>query len=341
MITSYISHSDCGNHFMGPTHPESPLRLQAIQRQLALSGVIQHVQQYDARPATLEQLARVHPMRHLQALDKCPPQAGQLLALSEDTVMCADSLVAARLAAGAVVRGIDQVMRNQADNVFCAVRPPGHHAERADAMGFCFYNNVAVGALHARQQYGVRRIAILDFDVHQGNGTVDIFKHDPDTLVCSSFQNAMYPWRYLESRWEHIHNTPLAEGCGSLDFRHAIEAQWLKKLDDFKPELILISAGFDAHREDPMAELCLEDDDYYWITRLAMDVARRHCQGRVVSVLEGGYCLEALARSTEAHVKALAGLPMEDGISLRHSPPAAHASPKVHARPDERDHPLF
>ncbi|UTV88142.1 histone deacetylase family protein [Cobetia amphilecti] len=317
MITSYISHRDCGQHFMGPTHPESPLRLQAIERQLALSGVIQHVQQYSARAATLEQLARVHPMRHLQALEKCPPQAGQLLTINEDTVMCADSLVAARLAAGAVVRGVDQVMRDQADNVFCAVRPPGHHAERADAMGFCFYNNVAVGALHARQHYGVKRIAILDFDVHQGNGTVDIFKHDPDTLVCSSFQDAMYPWRYLESRWEHIHNTPLSEGSGSLAFRRAIEAQWLKKLDDFKPELILISAGFDAHREDPMAELCLEDDDYYWVTLLAMDVARRHCHGRIVSVLEGGYCLEALGRSTEAHLKALAGLPMQDGLEAR------------------------
>ncbi len=310
MITAFISHPDCDLHHMGPEHPESPLRLEAIRARLALSGLLQQTMQSEARPASEEELARVHPLRHLRALDKCLPATG-IVTLDSDTLMNPDSLSAARVAAGAVIRGVDQVYRGQADNVFCAVRPPGHHAEATDAMGFCFYNNVAVGAAHARARHGVRRIAILDFDVHQCNGTIDIFKDDPDILICTSFQYPFYPWRYLRSEWQNVVNTPLEAGTDSAAFRKAIEDDWLPALHAFKPELVLVSAGFDAHREDPLAELCLEDEDYYWITRLALDIAALYADNRLVSVLEGGYDLDSLGRSVEAHVKALLGLPFE------------------------------
>ncbi|MGQ4879836.1 histone deacetylase family protein [Billgrantia sp. LNSP4103-1] len=310
MITSFISHPDCDLHHMGPEHPESPLRLEAIRARLALSGLLQQTMQSEARPASEEELARVHPLRHLRALDKCVPESG-IVTLDSDTMMTPDSLDAARLAAGAVIRGVEQVYRGQADNVFCAVRPPGHHAEATDAMGFCFYNNVAVGAAHARSRYGVKRIAILDFDVHQCNGTIDIFKDDPDILICSSYQFPFYPWRYLRSEWQNVVNTPLEAGTDSAAFRRAVEDDWLPALHAFKPELLLVSAGFDAHRDDPLAELCLEDEDYYWITRLALDIAALYADNRLVSVLEGGYDLDSLGRSVEAHVKALLGLPFE------------------------------
>lgn len=235
-----------------------------------------------------------------------------IVTLDSDTMMNPESLKAARVAAGAVIRGVDQVYKRQADNVFCAVRPPGHHAEAADAMGFCFYNNVAVGAAHARAKYGARRIAILDFDVHQCNGTIDIFKNDPDVLVCTSFQYPFYPWRYLRSEWQNVVNTPLEAGTDSAAFRTAIERQWLPALHAFKPDLVMLSAGFDAHREDPMGDLCLEDEDFYWVTHLAMEIAALYADNRVVSVLEGGYNLTSLASSSEAHLKALLGLPFTD-----------------------------
>ncbi|EPC04438.1 deacetylase [Litchfieldella anticariensis FP35 = DSM 16096] len=308
MITSYITHPHYHCHHMGPEHPESPQRLEAIRARLALTGILQQTMQSEAKAATDEQIARVHPARHIQALAKCVPKHG-LVALDGDTLMNPDSLTAAYLAAGAAVRGVDQVFRQQADNVFCAVRPPGHHAETTDAMGFCFFNNVAVGAAHARAHYGAERVAILDFDVHQGNGTVDIFKGNPNVLVCSSFQFPFYPWRYLRSEWHNIINTPLAAGTGSDEFRRAIEDDWLPALHAFKPDLVLVSAGFDAHYNDPLAELCLKEEDYYWVTQLAMDIAALYADNRLVSVLEGGYDLDALGRSVEAHVTALLGLP--------------------------------
>lgn len=311
MITSFISHPHCDLHHMGPEHPESPQRLEAIRARLALGGLLQQTMQSEARPASEEELARVHPLRHLRALDKCVPESG-IVTLDSDTLMNPASLDAARVAAGAVIRGVDHVYRGQADNVFCAVRPPGHHAEGTDAMGFCFYNNVAVGAAHARERYGARRIAILDFDVHQCNGTIDIFKNDPDVLICTSFQFPFYPWRYLRSEWQNVVNTPLEAGTDSTTFRQAIEDDWLPALHGFKPDLVLVSAGFDAHREDPIADLCLEDEDFYWVTRLALDIAALYADNRLVSVLEGGYNLKSLARSTEAHVKALLDLPYED-----------------------------
>ncbi|WP_106478169.1 histone deacetylase family protein [Phytohalomonas tamaricis] len=312
MITSYITHPDCTRHYMGPWHPESPQRLEAIRARLALSGVLQHTMQYDAQIASEEQILRVHPHSHIlmlhNQLGEGTANSEDLVCVGDDTFMNKTSLEVARVAAGAVIRGVDQLFRQQADNVFCAVRPPGHHAERAQAMGFCFYNNVAIAVAHAKAVYGVKRVAILDFDVHQANGTVDIFKNDPDVLLCSSFQANFYPWRYLQSHWDHIVNTPLAQGAGSREFRHAVEHFWLPALQQHRPEVVFISAGFDAHREDPMGELNLDEDDYFWATQLAIDIARTYSQGRLLSVLEGGYQLEALGRSVEAHLKGLIGL---------------------------------
>ena len=308
MITAYLTHPDCALHHMGPEHPESPLRLEAIRARLSLSGLLQQTMQGDAKEACDEALARVHPLRHLHALEKCLPSEG-IVTLDSDTMMNPDSLKAARVAAGAVVRGVDQVFKRQADNVFCAVRPPGHHAEASDAMGFCFYNNIAVGAAHARATYGAKRIAILDFDVHQCNGTIDIFKNDPDVLICTSFQYPFYPWRYLRSEWQNVVNTPLEAGTGSEEYRRVIERHWLPALHAFKPDLVMLSAGFDAHKDDPMSDICLEDEDFYWVTHLAMEIAALYADNRVVSVLEGGYNPTSLASSAEAHLKALLGLP--------------------------------
>lgn len=308
MITSYITHPQCDLHHMGPEHPESPKRLETIRAHMSLAGVLQQTMQSESTPASDEQLARVHPLRHIHALDKCIPEHG-LTNLDNETFLNPHSIEAARLASGAVVRGVNQVFRHQADNVFCAVRPPGHHAEATEAMGFCFYNNVAVGAAHAKAHHGVRRIAILDFDVHQCNGTIDIFANDPEVLVCTSYQYPFYPWRHLHSDAENVICTPLDAGCDSRTFRQAIERDWLPALQAHRPELILVSAGFDAHREDPMGDLCLEDEDYHWVTTLAMDVARSYANHRLVSVLEGGYDLKALGRSATAHVQALLGLP--------------------------------
>ncbi|WP_416886831.1 histone deacetylase family protein [Marinospirillum sp.] len=307
MITSFITHPDCALHDMGPWHPENPLRLNAIVDQLMLSGLMNQLLQYKAKPVTEEQLCRVHPRAHLRSLELSLPQEG-FTAIEDETLLAPRSLEAAAIAAGAVIKGVDQIFKNQADNVFCAVRPPGHHAEKVESMGFCFYNNVAVGALHALEVYGLERVAIVDFDVHHGNGTVDIFRNDPRVLVCSSFQHPFYPWRYADLNADHIINTPLDAHTASLAFRKQIEASWLPALQKFKPQLILVSAGFDAHREDPMGELDLEDDDYYWITQLLMDQAQAHSGGRLVSVLEGGYELAPLARSVHRHIEALQGL---------------------------------
>lgn len=311
MITAYLTHPACSLHHMGPDHPENPQRLEAIRARLSLAGLLQQTMQADAKEVCDEALTRVHPASHLHALEKCLPTEG-IVALDSDTLMNPDSLKAARVAAGAVVRGVDQVFKHQADNVFCAVRPPGHHAEASDAMGFCFYNNIAVGAAHAQAKYGAKRIAIVDFDVHQCNGTIDIFKDNPNVLICSSFQYPFYPWRYLRSEWPNVVNTPLEAGAGSVEFRRVVERQWLPALHAFKPDLVMLSTGFDAHRDDPMGDICLEDEDFYWVTRLALEIAALYADNRLVSVLEGGYNPESLASGMEAHLKALLGLPFND-----------------------------
>lgn len=309
MITSYISHSECMLHDMGPWHPESPHRISSINQQLERSALAQELQHYNARPATEEQIIRVHPRAHVLSLELSQPQEGApLVQIDDDTLMGHQTMHAATMAAGAVVRGTEQVLKNQADNVFCAVRPPGHHAERVESMGFCFLNNVAIGVEHARHNFGIKKVAIIDFDVHHGNGTVDIYKDDPDVLVCSSFQHPYFPWRFADSEWDNIVNTPLKAGCNGPEFRNLVEDTWLPALQMHRPEMIFISAGFDAHKEDPMGEINLIDEDFFWVTKMIMDVARTYCDGKIVSVLEGGYNLSALGSAAHKHIEALKGL---------------------------------
>jgi acetoin utilization deacetylase AcuC-like enzyme len=235
------------------------------------------------------------------------PQHG-LVYLDPDTAMNPFTLNAALRAAGAVVLATDLVLEGKLENAFCAIRPPGHHAESGRAMGFCLFNNVAVGVAHAIEKYGLKRVAIVDFDVHHGNGTEEIFHDDPRVMLCSTFQHPFYPHCGAESGNEHIINVPLPAGTDGEAFRKAVTERWLPALERFRPEMLFISAGFDAHREDDMAMFKLSEPDYAWVTQQLKDVAERHAQGRIVSVLEGGYELHALGRSVAAHIKVLSGL---------------------------------
>jgi acetoin utilization deacetylase AcuC-like enzyme len=289
---------------MVPNHPEQPARVSVIAEELRTRGLLDQLAQYDAPRATDEQLARVHPAEYVDYIRARSPASG-LESLDPDTTMCPDTLEAALRAAGANVLAVDLVMSGRASRAFCNVRPPGHHAERARAMGFCFFNNVAVGAAHALEAHGLERVAILDFDVHLGNGTEDIFRDDARVLLCSMYQYPLYPDMNPPTVAGHIINCPLSPGSGSSAVRAAITEHWLPALDSFAPQLIFISAGFDAHAADPLADLRLATDDYGWITAAACRIAGRHASGRVVSTLEGGYDLEALAQSGATHVSAL------------------------------------
>lgn len=304
MTTAYISHNDCTLHDMGSDHPESPMRLAAILNQIQGTRLEQVLEFVRAEEVQRVQLQRVHPESYLHQLDLIAPTQGRVMA-DPDTAIMPHTLRAARLAAGAVIQAVDMVLSNQITNAFCAVRPPGHHAERGKTMGFCFYNNIAVAATHALSFHHLERVAIIDFDVHQGNGTIDIFNNDPRVLVCSSFQHPYYPHSHYHQLGPNIINTPLAARTGGQAYRERIEQDWLPQLEAFAPQLILISAGFDAHRLDPMAEMNLEDEDYRWITERIVEIAGKCCSGRLVSSLEGGYHLGALARSVEAHLEAL------------------------------------
>ncbi len=306
MQTPYITHPDCIKHNMGEDHPESPERLGAIVDQLIASGLFPYLQQHDAPLATIEQLARVHDPAYIETIRTVAPKQGMVY-LDPDTAMNRHSWTAALRAAGAAVLGVELVMGNKAANAFCAVRPPGHHAESARAMGFCIFNNVAVGVAHAIATYGVQRIAIVDFDVHHGNGTEEIFHDDPRVMLCSTFQHPYYPYRGADSGNDHIINVPLPAGTGGAEFRDAFSRYCLPALERFRPELVFCSAGFDAHRDDGMAQLRLVEDDYAWVTRQTMDIAGKHAHGRIVSMLEGGYALHALGRSVLAHLKVLSG----------------------------------
>jgi acetoin utilization deacetylase AcuC-like enzyme len=306
MTIALISHPDCLRHEMGPDHPESPARLHAIQDQLVASGLDMVLYHRDAPRASRAELERVHAADYVQSIFDLAPASGTV-ALDPDTTMNPYTLSAALHAAGAAVLGVDLVMTGEMTAAFCNVRPPGHHAERARAMGFCFFNNVAVGAAHALAEHGLQRVAIVDFDVHHGNGTEDIFRDEPRVLLCSSFQHPFYPHTGADTRSEHIVNVPLPAGTAGQDFRDAIEAHWLPALEAFAPELVMVSAGFDGHFEDDMAQLNLNEADYSWVTRLIKAIADRHADGRVVSMLEGGYALHALGRSVAAHLKALQG----------------------------------
>jgi acetoin utilization deacetylase AcuC-like enzyme len=304
VTTAYITHPSFLLHDMGPYHPECPDRLAAIGDRMLASGVGSHLTPFTAPAASDEQLARVHGQRYIEEIEAASPQQG-LNYLDPDTALCPDSVEAARHAAGAVVLGVDLVMRGECQSAFCAVRPPGHHAERGRAMGFCVFNNVAVGAAHALAAHGLSRVAIVDFDVHHGNGTEEIFADEPRVLMVGTFQYPLYPYSGVEPLGPNMHNVPLPPGSGSAAFRDAVQERWLPVLEEHRPELLLVSAGFDAHREDPLAGLEFTDEDYAWVTRELVNVANRHAKGRIVSTLEGGYALSALGRSAVEHVRAL------------------------------------
>jgi len=307
MQTAYITHPLCLKHDMGNHHPECPARIHAIEDQLIASGLFGYLQHHEAPEVTREQLLRVHTPDYLDTIAAAAPQHG-LVELDGDTAMNPFSYPAALRAAGAVVMGVDLVMAGKVENAFCNIRPPGHHAEKARAMGFCIFNNVAVAAAHALAAHGLSRVAIADFDVHHGNGTEKMFHDDPRVMLCSTFQHPFYPYYGEDSGNDHIINVPLAAGAGSQEFRDAVSSRWLPALERFKPEMLLISAGFDAHWEDDMSMLRFVDADYGWVTAELKRVAETHCHKRIVSTLEGGYELHALGRSAMAHVKVLSGL---------------------------------
>lgn len=304
MTIHLISHPDCALHEMGAHHPECPERLGSIQNQLISSGLDYVLLHHEAPLATREQLCRVHDADYVDLIFQNAPEQGHIR-LDPDTGMNPHSLSAALHAAGAVVQAVDLVMSGRSSAAFCNVRPPGHHAVRNAAMGFCIFNNIAVGAAHAMQVHQLKRVAIVDFDVHHGNGTEDIFRDAAGVLFCSTFQHPFYPHSGIDVEADNIVNVPLPAGTDGQAFQAAVETHWLPALNAFKPELILISAGFDAHLEDDMAGLGLLEEDYAWVTTEIRKIANQYARGRIVSSLEGGYALSALGRSVVAHLRAL------------------------------------
>lgn len=306
MTTLVYTHPVFLEHDTGPHHPESPQRLRAILEMLdnqRLSGL----ERREAPEAQPEEIERVHSAAYIERVLAAIPASGHA-ALDADTVVSPKSGEAALRAVGAVCAAVDAVARGEAANAFCAVRPPGHHAEPERAMGFCLFNNVAIGALHARAAQGLKRVAVIDFDVHHGNGTQAAFERDPELFYGSTHQSPLYPGTGAreEKGVGNIVNAPLPPGAGSEDFRRAMAEEILPALRTFAPDMVMISAGFDAHRDDPLASLALVEEDYAWITTELVTLAREACAGRIVSALEGGYNLEALATSCEAHIRALA-----------------------------------
>ena len=303
---AWITHPDCRLHEMGPGHPECPERLDAISDHLLSTGLMQLLVPYDAPLATREQLERAHSALHVGNIFANAPTEGYV-ALDPDTAMNPASLTAALRAAGAAVLGTDLVLRGEVSRAFCAVRPPGHHATRDAAMGFCLFNNVAVGIRHALDVHGLTRVALVDFDVHHGNGSEDILANDDRALMVSTFEGELYPFSGDVPRGPNMANVPLARGATGEALREAFDYVWKPRIDEFRPQLIFISAGFDAHRADDMANLRWNEEDYRWISRRIVESAEQHCGGRIVSCLEGGYHLFHLARSVAAHVRELAG----------------------------------
>jgi acetoin utilization deacetylase AcuC-like enzyme len=305
--TAYISHRECRQHDTGADHPEHARRLSAIEDQLASTGLFDVLRYVEAPEATDGQLLRVHTREHLDAMAAMAPERGYAR-LDPDTVISPDSLRAARRAAGAVVEAVDLVAGGEMEAAFCCVRPPGHHAESDRAMGFCIYNNIAVGAAHALDAYGLGKVAILDFDVHQGNGTEEIFEDENRVLFCSTFQHPFFPFTRLLGNAANRVNVPLDATAKSSEFRAAVTHHWLPVLERFQPEMVFVSAGFDAHIDDDMSYVSLTDADFRWVAEQIVQVAAASASGRIISVLEGGYELGSLARCVETHVRVLMGL---------------------------------
>ncbi len=316
MKTGYFVHPDCRRHDMGAGHPECPARLDAIEDRLLLTGVADALVRHEAPAASDAALLRAHTPAHLARLAALDARRASdataggppVAQVDPDTALNAYTLQAARHAAGAAVAATDAVIAGTLENAFCAIRPPGHHAERERAMGFCFFNNVAVAARHALDHHGLARVAVVDFDVHHGNGTEDILAGDDRVLMVSFFQHPFYPHSGTESPAVNMVNLPVPAYTRGMDVRELIEMIWMPRLEAFRPQMVFVSAGFDAHREDDLGQLGLTEQDFVWITARIKDIARRFAKGRIVSCLEGGYHLDALARSVEAHVRVLADL---------------------------------
>ena len=307
MRTAYITHPACRLHDTGPAHPECPGRLFAIEDQFIASGLRDTLIHVDAPEVTAEQLLRVHTLGHVESVSAMIPDSGYER-LDPDTVVSPDSLVAAYRAAGAVVAGADLVLAGEMDSAFCAVRPPGHHAESGRAMGFCLFNNIAVGAAHALEAHNLDRVAILDFDVHQGNGTEEIFADDDRVLFCSTFEHPFFPFTVVPPNTANRVNVPLHATATGKEFRAAVTDHWIPAIERFEPEMIFVSAGFDAHVADDMSHVSLTDADYRWVAEQIVGVAAGSASGRIVSTLEGGYELNSLARCVETHVRILMGI---------------------------------
>jgi acetoin utilization deacetylase AcuC-like enzyme len=313
-MTGYFTHSDCWKHEMGPGHPECPERLDAIEDRILISGLDVALDRREAPLASLVDIELAHGRLHVasmrglsdglrEEIEAGGPTHAQL---DPDTSINVHTWDAALRSAGAAMAATDAVIAGEMQTAFCAVRPPGHHACRDKAMGFCFFNNVAIAAKYALERHGLRRVAIVDFDVHHGNGTEDIVAGDQRILMVSFFQHPFYPLDWAHSGASNLVNLPVPAYTKGMDVRELIESAWIPRLEAFEPEMIFISAGFDAHREDDMGQMGLVEQDYAWITHRIKDVARRHAKGRIVSCLEGGYALSALGRSVEAHVRVLA-----------------------------------
>jgi acetoin utilization deacetylase AcuC-like enzyme len=305
--TGFFTHRACNAHEMGSWHPESPERLAAIHDHLISTGIAPHLEHFDAPVASEEALARAHDAAYIDRLKTSVPQQGYC-PVDPDTSMNPHTWNAALRSAGAVVAATDRVIGRELANAFCAVRPPGHHARKASAMGFCFFNNVAIGARHALSVHGLSRVAVIDFDVHHGNGTEEILAGDERVLMVSFFQHPFYPYTGTEHVAKNMVNVPLPAGTRGDVVRQVVDEVWLPRLREFRPEMIFISAGFDAHREDDLGQMGLVEADYAYITQKLMDIAEEFGEGRIVSTLEGGYNLSALARSVGAHLKTLAQL---------------------------------
>ena len=304
MPCAWITHRDCLLHEMGPGHPECPERLEAISDHLLAQGLMSLLIPYDAPLATVEQLERAHTAHHVTEIMAASPVEGYVH-VDPDTSMNPHTVKAALRSAGAAVLATDLVLKGDARVAFCAVRPPGHHATRDSPMGFCFFNNVAVGIRHALDVHGLERVALVDIDVHHGNGSEDILASDPRVLMVSTFQRGLYPFQGDVPKGLNMVNVGLPAGATGQHLRAAVSEFWMPALEAFHPQLIYVSAGFDAHQADDMAGMRWVESDYAWVTAEVVKIAHRHCGGRVVSVLEGGYHLHALARSVAAHIREL------------------------------------